>query len=42
LAQASVHVGLNFLDHIIVSSTDFYSFKTSGLISSSKRKEVKK
>lgn len=42
LAQASVYVGLNFLDHIIVSPTNFYSFKVSGLISSSKRKEVKK
>jgi len=38
LAHASVHVGLNFLDHIIISSTNFYSFKMSGLISFQKER----
>lgn len=42
IAIACTHVGINFLDHIILTSTNFYSFKLSGLIGSSIRKEVEK
>lgn len=36
VAGAAVYVGLDFVDHVIVNSSDYYSFRLSGVLSSSK------
>lgn len=42
ISHGCVHVGLNFLDHVILTSSGYYSFKVSGLLDFKHRKEVNK